>query len=88
MFKMIPGHLGIIEVLCWLTPAETWARSPAAMPLALCFNELIWQCTLKLAKNRVLVTAAGRLWCSLRCNSVFYGNTSLNSVLELEGLKG
>lgn len=75
MLKKIPGHLGAIQVLCLLTFAETRVQSPAAMPLALCFNESICQYAWKLAKDHVPVTAAGHLCCSLGCNSAFYGNT-------------
>lgn len=48
LFKVIPGNLGIIEVLHLLTSAETRVQSPAAMPLALWFSEPIWECTVKL----------------------------------------
>lgn len=50
------------------------------MPLALCFNEPIWQCRWKLANYYVLVTAAGGLCCSQSCNTVFCGNTYYNCI--------
>lgn len=55
-----------------LTSAETRVQPPVVMPPALCFNELIWQHTLKLAETHVPVTAAGPLCCSLRCNGAFH----------------
>lgn len=69
LFKSIQGHLGMVQVLCLLTPAENWVQSPAAMPLALCFNEPILQFKLKLAKAHVPVSPADHLWCSLNVNT-------------------
>lgn len=58
-------------MLRWLPFAETRVQPPAAVPLTQRFNKLVCQRTWKLAKDHVPVAAAGHLWRSLSCNTVF-----------------